>query len=466
MHLGLTVQDMRAAIYTRISLDQSGEGDGVQRQLEDCLALAERLGWEVVAHFDDNDASAFNKRKRRPGYENMLQAMKNGEFAALICWHTDRLYRRMGDLETLIEIADAGSVQIRTVQGGDLDLSTSAGRMVARILGSVANQESEHKGERQRRANDQKAERGEWQTAHRSFGYTIAGEPVEPEASMIRRAVTDVLTGVSLNEVARQWNTSGVTGTRGTKKWRATSVRRVLVNPRNAALKVHRGKVVGPGDWEPLISVDDHNGLVAFVSEPTRRLATSFEKKYMGSMVYRCGQCDAPMRHAFAGNPRVRRYECSQHQHVTRRGEPVDATVEELVLGRLASPQVALVLDGGERIDVAELQAKRAGVQARLEELAGMFADGVIDANQLRSGSEKLRTQLRSVDTVLAEATHRSPAAELLAAGDRLREEWAKLSPDVKGKIIDEVVTIRIMPSPRGRRAFDPELVVPAVWKL
>ena len=243
-------------------------------------------------------------------------------------------------------------------------------------------------------------------------------------------------------------------------------MRRVLVNPRNAALKVHRGKVVGPGDWEPLISVDDHNGLVAFVSEPTRRLATSFEKKYMGSMVYRCGQCDAPMRHAFAGNPRVRRYECSQHQHVTRRGEPVDATVEELVLGRLASPQVALVLDGGERIDVAELQAKRAGVQARLEELAGMFADGVIDANQLRSGSEKLRTQLRSVDTVLAEATHRSPAAELLAAGDRLREEWAKLSPDVKGKIIDEVVTIRIMPSPRGRRAFDPELVVPAVWKL
>ena len=57
--------------------------------------------------------SAYNRRKRRPGFEAMLTAMKNGEFDALICWHTDRLYRRMGDLETLIEIADAAHVQIK-----------------------------------------------------------------------------------------------------------------------------------------------------------------------------------------------------------------------------------------------------------------------------------------------------------------------------------------------------------------
>ena len=66
----------------------------------------------------------------------MLEAMKNGEFDALLCWHTDRLYRNMKDLERVIEIADANRIEIRTVQGGTLDLSTSAGRMVARILGS------------------------------------------------------------------------------------------------------------------------------------------------------------------------------------------------------------------------------------------------------------------------------------------------------------------------------------------
>ena len=104
----------------------------------------------------------------------------------------------MGDLESLIEIADAARIQIRTVQGGDLDLSTSAGRMVARILGSVSHQGSEHKGERQERANVQKAAAGKWQTANRTFGYTMTGEPLEPEATAFRPAVADVLAGKSI----------------------------------------------------------------------------------------------------------------------------------------------------------------------------------------------------------------------------------------------------------------------------
>jgi DNA invertase Pin-like site-specific DNA recombinase len=454
---------MRAAIYTRISLDQTGEGLGVQRQLDDCLELANRLGWEVVNRYDDNDLSAFSG-KTRPGFEAMLEAMKQGEFAALICWHTDRLYRSMKDLERLIDIADVKAVQIKTVQGGDLDLSTSAGRMVARILGSVSRQESEHKGERQKRANAQKAAAGKWQTGNRPFGYTMGGEPLEPEATHLRQAMTDVLAGKSINQVAREWNAAGLKGTRGTS-WTAPRVRRLLVNPRYAALKVHQGKVVGPGDWEPLIDADAHRGLVAFLSDPSRIVCTSFEKKYMGSGVYVCGLCGAPMRHAVAGRPRVRRYECTAKQHVTRRGEPVDALVEDLVLERLSSPQVRLVLDCGDKVDVAALQTKRAALQARLDELAGLFAEGVIDGSQLRRGSHDLRTQMSAVDSMLADLAQTSPVADLLAAGEKLRERWAELTPDIKGKVIQETVTIRIMASPRGYAQFRPELIVPE-WKM
>ncbi len=78
----------------------------------------------------------------------MLDDMKAGQFAALIVWHTDRLYRSMKDLERLIDVADASGTQLKTVQGGDLDLSTSAGRMLGRILGATARQESEHHAER------------------------------------------------------------------------------------------------------------------------------------------------------------------------------------------------------------------------------------------------------------------------------------------------------------------------------
>ena len=123
----------RSAIYVRISADQTGERLGVTLQLDDCLALADRLSWKVVDRFDDNDISAFNG-KHWPGFEALLDAMKNGRVDALICWHTDRLYRSMKDLERLIEIAETNRVQIRTVQSGELDPSTSAGRMMVRIL--------------------------------------------------------------------------------------------------------------------------------------------------------------------------------------------------------------------------------------------------------------------------------------------------------------------------------------------
>lgn len=452
---------MRAAVYTRISNDPTLQGLGVQRQLDDCLALADRLDWEVVARFDDNDMSAFDGRTR-PGFEAMLDDMKNGQFRALICWHTDRLYRSMKDLERLIDIADANRVQIRTVQGGDLDLSTSAGRMTARILGSVARQESEHKGERQRRANDQAAAAGKWVSANRPFGYTQGGQPLEPEAGLYRQAVTDVLAGKSIRAVAAQWNAAGVRGTRG-RPFNSPTMRRLLINPRYAALRVHRGKVVGPGDWEPLIDADTHHGLVAFLSDPARAICTSFERKYIGSGVYRCGVCGGPMRHAVPGgkNPGGRRYVCREANHVARIGAPLDEYVESLVLGRLSQPGVherlTVMLDDSE-VDVAELQTRRAGLQARLDDLAALFAEGAIDASQLRRGTSDLRAQLAGVDAALGELTRRSPVADLIVAGGELQNRWDALTPDLKGKVVQELMTVTVLPAPRGPK-FDPEYV-------
>src|SRR6476619_6368114 len=211
---------VRCAIYVRISQDTNGERLGVTRQLEDCLALAAELGWQVAARYDDNDLSAFDGRYR-PGFEALLDAMKTGQVDALICWHVDRLYRSMKDLERLIAIAEANRVQIRTVQSGELDLSTSAGRMMARILGSVARAEGEHKGERQKRANAQKAAAGKWQTANRKFGYTTTGQPLEPEATALRTAVAEVLAGKSLRKVAMEWNAAGLKTTLAGKERRS-----------------------------------------------------------------------------------------------------------------------------------------------------------------------------------------------------------------------------------------------------
>jgi site-specific DNA recombinase len=456
---------VRAMIYTRISDDQTGRGLGVARQLEDCKALAERHGWAVVNHFDDNDISAYSG-KRRPGFEAMLDAMKAGEFDALLCWHTDRLYRTMRDLERVIEIADAKRIEIRTVQGGTLDLSTSAGRMVARILGSVARQESEHSSERRKRANAQRAAAGQWSTTRRPFGYTRTGEPVEPEAAAIKMAVHDVLAGKSVRQVAREWNAAGLQTTGTAKEWRSPMVRRVLVNPRCAALVVHQGKTVGPGDWTPIIDEDTHHGIVAYLNDPLRVRKTGFERRYQGSGVYLCGVCGSPLQSYSASGGKKRAYRCPNASHVRRQSEALDKHVDDFVLGRLSMPDAVELANAlanpGSAVDVAELHAQKSALQARQEELAALFAEGSISAPQLKRGTAELSIAVDSLDRQLAAATQGNPAAELVgAAGNlaQLRKRWAKLSPDIRGKIIDQLVIVTVNRSPRGLRRFDPNFV-------
>lgn len=459
---------MRTAIYTRISQDTAKddqERQGVQRQAEACHELADKLGWQVSEVFEDNDISAYSGKKR-PRFEALLKAIKHGEVDALICWHPDRLYRSMKDLERLIDIADEARVQIRTVNGGDLDLSNSSGRMLARILGSVARQESEHKGERQQAANLQRAEAGNWQTANRVFGYTQDGQPLEPEATYFRQAVADVLAGKSIQSISRDWNARGIKTTMAGKTrpsvngqpgkpfkatWTAPAVRRLIVNPRFAAIRVHKGREIGSGAWQPLISVDDHRALVAKLSDPSRIRCTSFERKYIGSGLYVCGRCGGTMKAAVPGGRKSRAYTCRDHAHILRSGEPVDAFVSEIVLQRLESENLVVT----QEVDLSALQRERDGLQGRLDSLTDDFADGLLDRTQLQRGSATIRARLAGLDRQISEATAANPLADLLSQQKKIRQRWAEMSPKQQAEVIDRIAVVTILPCPKGLRRFD-----------
>ncbi|HLM05919.1 MAG TPA: recombinase family protein, partial [Blastococcus sp.] len=127
---------LNSVIYARQSLDRTGEGAAVERQVADCQQLAERRGWTVLETLTDNDMSA-STGKPRPGYQRLLTMMRTRAIDAVVVWHVDRLTRRLVDLEEIITICEATGVRLATVTG-DLDLSTDTGRMMARILASVA----------------------------------------------------------------------------------------------------------------------------------------------------------------------------------------------------------------------------------------------------------------------------------------------------------------------------------------
>ena len=59
----------RVAIYTRVSTD----GQTVENQRRELLAVAERRGWEVVQEYSDHGISGAKDRDKRPAFDRMLQ---------------------------------------------------------------------------------------------------------------------------------------------------------------------------------------------------------------------------------------------------------------------------------------------------------------------------------------------------------------------------------------------------------
>ena len=112
-----------AAIYARISSDREGLQLGVQRQIEDCEALADRRGWHVAQVYTDDDISAY-KARPRPAYQRLLADLRSGVRDAVIVWNLDRLHRQPKELEEFFEICDRAKVTELASVAGDVNLSS------------------------------------------------------------------------------------------------------------------------------------------------------------------------------------------------------------------------------------------------------------------------------------------------------------------------------------------------------
>ncbi len=462
-----------AAIYARISSDIEGSGLGVARQLQDCRKLAESLGWTVGEEYVDNDISAYSG-KLRPSYQRMLRDLREGRRDAVIVYHVDRLTRRPIELEEFVAALDTASVrQVRLVVG-DMDLGTGDGLMVARILAAMAANESATKSRRMKRKYEQNAAAGLPHGPARPFGYEPDKVTInEAEAKIIRELVARFLAGESLRSLTIWLNDSGVPTVSGSPRgWRSPTVRGILMSARIAGLRVHRGEVVGPAVWKPIITVPTRERVLARF-EQQRTTKRRAPRSYLLTGMVRCGRCGNKLFSA-RRETKVRRYVClSGPDHggcgrLTVVAEPVEALIVDAVLYRLDTAELADAIEGKARADeqTALIAEGLAADRAQLEELAGMYAAKAITATEWLTARQAIEDRVRVAERDLATATDTTVISDVIGRGAELKAAWPELGLDRQVAIVRAVVDhVVVEPVTKRDIKVDPARITP-VWRL
>lgn len=495
--------------YARASQDRTGEELSVSRQHEDHRGLAGERGVRIVAELTDNDVSAAGKRKR-PEFETALAMVKRGDATIIIATDMSRLTRgKAQDEARLLELGLETGLKLWFKRAPDLELSTAAGRLTASILIAAARHEIEQKSERQRRASIQAAEQGRRTGGRRPFGYEPDGMTVrEVEAQAVRDAYDSVLLGVPLGRIATDWNARGLRtpqrvylhGCGGAcgptirprecprhqlgehSRWTAQTVRPLLLNPRYAGLMSHLSEVrrqaggdprklrlesiVGSAAWPALIEESTWRAAVEMITDPARAKPPRSARGLLTGLGL-CGVCEATV-HAGGGPRRGQRetystYRCRDaYGHVGRAAGPVDWWVSEIVIERLARPDAAVLLDDDGRPDAATLRREARALRARIDGLAKLFADKVLDEMGVRRESARLRAELADVEAQQRDAGRVNVLGPLVAAGQQaenqdearaaVRATWEALDVDRQRAAVETLMVVRLLPPGRGVR--------------
>jgi site-specific DNA recombinase len=362
--------DTKAVIYTRISLASMGDTTKTDAQEEQCREVCERRGWEVWAVRCDNSRSAWQRDRKRPGWDAMLGDLKSGQVTAIVTYWGDRMVRQPRDLEDLIDLAEGKNLAVASV-GGQYDFANPDHRMMMRWEVARACNESDTISRRRKAYVARLRQEGKTVTGGpggRPFGYGRGGMEIIPaEASAIREASSRILAGEPTGSVARDLAARGVTTPAG-KPMPLAVLRMILSRPRTAGLMPDGASaaawpaILERADWERLRAVLEDRRQAYGPKPGTGRV-------HLLSGIARCGQCGGPM---YVKHGTSTAYYCGDCGGVSRSVRLLDAYVTGRVVAWLANPGNPGLPAPGDWVaaEIADLTERRAETAGAIRSLA------------------------------------------------------------------------------------------------
>lgn len=205
---------MKVIGYTRVSTaEQARDGYSLDAQRQAIEAECERRGWELVEVIED--AGFSGRSDDRPGLQRALKLLGKRKAKGIVVARLDRLARSLLDLAQWIDLSAKQRWAIVALDH-ELNTTTANGRLVARIIASVAQWESEINGERVR---DGMAEA-------RANGKVFGFQRRTPDA-VVAKIVRARRRGDSFNTIAQRLDRQKVPTPNGGQKWYPSTVSRI-----------------------------------------------------------------------------------------------------------------------------------------------------------------------------------------------------------------------------------------------
>jgi len=217
--------------YVRVSTEDQVEfsPDAQAKRCKDLARLRDLGGVTVLA-----DEGWSGKNLERPAMQELLRLVESGQVAHLLIWRWDRLSRDQGDVSRLVKLFTAHEVLVHSVNEGDLDLTSAAGKMQIGVTGVFSQYYRDQIVENTRMGQRQAAERGLWQN-RAPTGYDMTNKRLVPNemAPIVQRIFTLRAAGASYPVIAAEVGIE------------YSTVRHISLN------RVYLGEIVLSGNWYP-----------------------------------------------------------------------------------------------------------------------------------------------------------------------------------------------------------------------
>ena len=280
-----------AGIYIRVSTeDQAREGFSLPEQEKRLRAMCEYKGYEIYKIYKDAGISAKTGNKR-PAFEELKEDIKNKKCNTIVVLKLDRLTRSVYDWENIMKFLEENNAYLDCAND-DINTTNANGRMVARLLTTVSQNEIERTSERTKIGLAGAIKAGNIPNKA-PLGYKHVNKRLVPDplTKDIAIRIFDLYyEGKSYFNIATIYNEEKVLGK---TNWNDSTILRIIKNEIYKGDYVHGKKTNNPTHYEnvvePLISKEMWEECQVQKKKNSRNYKR--DKEYLFLQKLRCPKC-------------------------------------------------------------------------------------------------------------------------------------------------------------------------------